>query len=370
MDARYDVRDLDSILSPSLLFYSEIMDANIQRAVELCEGDPSRLRPHVKTHKTPEIVRRELAVGITKHKCATLREAQMLAEAGAPDVLIAYQMVGPNAEALAGLIAEHPGTAFKSVVDDLGAAEALGAAMQGAGQTADVMVDLDVGMHRTGIAADDSALDLYRALTKIQGLNAIGLHAYDGHNRASDVDERNRACDGILAIVRGLRDQLASEGIDASLIVIGGTPPFPYYAQQEGVEASPGTFVLHDCGYGESLPDLGFTPAAILFSRVISKPLPHLACIDLGHKAIAADPVGDRGQVLNVPGAKVGGQSEEHWVLELTDESTHSSLRVGDAVFVCPAHICPTVALHKSAHVVEGGSVTAEWGVTARDRLG
>ncbi len=370
MDARYDVRDLDSILSPSLLFYSDIMDANIQRALELCEGDPSRMRPHVKTHKTPEIVRRELAVGITKHKCATLREAEMLAETGAPDVLIAYQMVGPNADALARLMAAHPNTDFKSVVDDIAAAEALGAAMRSAGQTASVMVDLDVGMHRTGIEAGDAALNLYRALPAIAGLNAVGLHAYDGHNRASNVDERNKACEDILAVVRGLQSQLESEGIAAPLIVIGGTPPFPYYARQEGVEASPGTFVLHDCGYGEGLPDLGFTPAAILFSRVISKPLPHLVCIDLGHKAIAADPVGDRGQVLNVPGAKVGGQSEEHWVLELTDESTHASLKVGDPVFVVPAHICPTVALHKRAHLVEDGSITAEWGVTARDRLG
>ena len=370
MDARYDVRDIDSLLSPSLLFFGEIIDANIRRALELSGDDPSRLRPHVKTHKTPEIVRRELAVGITKHKCATLREAQMLAEAGAPDVLIAYQMVGPNAGALAALMAEHPETEFKSVVDDIGAAEALGAAMQRAGLTAKVMIDLDVGMNRTGIAADESALDLYRALTKIAGLEAVGLHAYDGHNRAKDVAERNRACDDILAVVRGMRDTLEGEGIAAPLLVMGGTPPFPYYALQEDVEASPGTFVLHDGAYGDGLPDLGFTPAAILLSRVISRPLPRLACLDLGHKAIGADPAGDRGRVLNVPGAKLRGQSEEHWVLELTDESTRDSLKVGFPVFVCPTHICPTVALHKSAHLVEGGVVTAEWQVAARDRLG
>lgn len=370
MHARYEVRDLDSLLTPSLLLFSEIIDANIRRALDACGGDPSRLRPHVKTHKIPEIIGRELAVGITKHKCATLREAQMLAQAGAPDVLIAYQMVGPNADALAKLMAEHPHTEFSSVVDDARAAEALGAAMIRAGRTAKVLVDLDVGMHRTGIAADDRALDLYRALAETPGLEPIGLHAYDGHNRAEDVDERDRACDAILSIVRGLRDTLEGEGVAAPLIVIGGTPPFPYYARQGDVDASPGTFVLHDCGYGSGLPDLGFTPAAILFSRVISRPTSRLACIDLGHKAIAADPAGDRGEVLNVPGARVGGQSEEHWVLELTDESTHDGLKVGDPVFVCPTHICPTVALHKSAHLVEGGVVVAEWLVAARDRLG
>lgn len=370
MDARYDVRDIDSLLSPSLLLFSEIIDANIQRALDLCAGDPSRLRPHVKTHKIPEIIERELAVGITKHKCATLREAQMLAEAGAPDVLIAYQMVGPNAGALAKLMVEHPATQFSSVVDDADAAEALGAAMLRAGRTAKVLIDLDVGMHRTGIAADEGALALYRTLTKTPGVEPIGLHAYDGHNRAEDVDERDRACEEILSVVRGLRDTLEGEGVAAALIVIGGTPPFPFYARQGDVDASPGTFVLYDCAYGGGLPDLGFTPAAILFSRVISRPAPHLACIDLGHKAIAADPAGDRGEVLNVPGARVGGQSEEHWVLELTDESTHESLKVGDTVYVCPTHICPTVALHKSAHLVEGGSITAEWRVAARDRLG
>ncbi|MBM3215986.1 D-TA family PLP-dependent enzyme [Candidatus Poribacteria bacterium] len=366
MDDRYAIHDPDSLPSPSLLFYLPIIQANLRRALTLVE-DPARLRPHVKTHKTPELVRMVQAAGVTKHKCATLREAEMLAEEGAPDILIAYQMVGPNQERLATLMARFPETTFRCVADDVSVVEALSSVMSRHELTVDVLVDLDVGMHRTGIAPGDEAAAVYRRIADLPGLEPGGLHAYDGHNRASVVSERDGVGTECLETVRALRNRLVGEGLPVARIVMGGTPPFPFYARQEDVEASPGTFILHDCGYGGTLPDLGFVPAAILFSRVISRPVAGFATIDLGHKAIAADPAGDRGIVLNVPGVRLGGQSEEHWVLELTDSATHG-LRVGDPVFVCPTHVCPTVALHQEAIVIDGGRPVDRWQVAARNR--
>ena len=357
--------ELGEVFTPALLFDEERIERNIRRAVEMADGETDRLRPHVKTHKCPEIVKRALKAGIVKHKCATLLEAQMLAECGASDILIAYQMIGPNCRATARLMAEFPNARFSSVVDDLDAARQLGNAMRESGRAAEVWIDLDVGMGRTGIAPDDCAVQLCRELLRIDGLRLRGLHAYDGHNRSADVNERRGMCEAVLGAVRGLRDRLERDGAGTLSLVVGGTPPYPFYAAESDLEASPGTFALHDHGYRSTLPDLGFEPAAALVTRVISRPRAETACVDLGHKAIAADPVGPRGVVISHPGVETGPQSEEHWTLRLNG----ARLKVGDALYICPTHICPTAALHKQALAVRNGAVVGVWSI-ARERFG
>src|SRR5262245_55069512 len=163
MNPIYTLHDTASVYSPSLLFFKDLIQKNIALAVKMV-GDPKRLRPHVKTHKTPEIVRLELAAGITKHKCATLAEAEMCASCGAPDVFLAYNVVGPNRQRLANLIRTYPGTRFSIQADHPDAVRALSDTLAGAGLTVDVLVDIDVGMHRTGIPAGDGAVALYELI--------------------------------------------------------------------------------------------------------------------------------------------------------------------------------------------------------------
>src|SRR5438105_7154945 len=125
MDATtYALHDPSAVASPALLFYPALIARNVARVVELA-GGPDRLRPHVKTHKTREIVRLELDAGITKHKCATLAEAEMLADCGVPDVMLAYNLVGPNCQRMAQLVLAYPRCRFAVLVDDTGAARAL-----------------------------------------------------------------------------------------------------------------------------------------------------------------------------------------------------------------------------------------------------
>jgi D-serine deaminase-like pyridoxal phosphate-dependent protein len=131
------------------------------------------------------------------------------------------------------------------------------------------------------------------------------------------------------------------------------------------VECSPGTCVFWDFGYGSKLPDLDFLPAALLLTRVISKPGPNLLCLDLGHKAVASENPHPRVQLLNLPEAKAVGHSEEHLVVET--ERAHE-FAVGDCLYGNPWHICPTVALHGQAVVVRNGQVTERWRVAARER--
>ena len=366
MDRRYFIADADQIPSPSLVVYLDLVQQNISRAVAIADGDVSRLRPHVKTHKTREVIEMQREAGITKHKCATLREAEMIAEAGATDVLIAYQMVGPNVDRLVALRRRFPGVDFKVTVDGTDAVEWLGEAMRRSGSTIKTVLDLNVGMNRTGISVSEDAVELYTQMDRKTGVTPWGLHVYDGHIRDEDIEARRKSCDRSLAQMMEMRDRLLAKGLDIPLIVMGGTPTFPIYAETPGVETSPGTFIFFDLGYATRYPDLGFTPAALLLSRIISIPTPGQITLDLGYKAIASDPQGVRGAVLNIEGAEVGHQNEEHWVVKIPQGT---EVRLGQEVYVCPTHICPTVALHQSYYVIDGdGRCIDTWDVTARNR--
>ena len=151
-------------------------------------------------------------------------------------------------------------------------------------------------------------------------------------------------------------------------MVMGGTPTFPIHAELDipGVECSPGTCVLQDDSYRSRYPDLPFTPAALILTRVVSHPAPGPLCLDLGHKAVAADPVGARVRLLEIDDAKLLGHSEEHLVVE-TDRA--SSIPIGTPLLALPTHICPSVALHRRASVIVDGEITGYWEVTARDRV-
>jgi len=369
MNPSYVIRDPSNLFSPCLVFYKELIRHNIARMIEVA-GSPDRLRPHVKTHKTREIVRMELDAGITKHKCATLAEAEMLARCGVRDVFLAYNMVGPNCQRLAKLAKTYPETRFSVTADHATATRALSDAMIAAGQKVGVLIDIDVGQHRTGVPAGPQALALYEALARLPGLQPGGMHVYDGHNHQEDLAERQAAVDKLLGPVLALRDQMEKKGLPVPRMIVGGTPTFPVFARMKlaGIECSPGTCVLHDNGYGTRFKDLtGFIPAALVLSRVVSRPLPNRLTLDVGTKAIASDPpAGKRCILLNVPEYEPVLQNEEHFVV---DTPAAERFDPGDVVYVMPTHICPTCAWHRQAFVVENGSVTETWEIVARDRV-
>jgi D-serine deaminase-like pyridoxal phosphate-dependent protein len=327
-------------------------------------GSADRLRPHVKTHKLGELVQMQMGFGIKKFKCATIAEAEMVARAGAPDVLLAYQPVGPKAQRFAQLVKTFPTTKLAAIADDESAIRALSAAAQAAGVTIRLFLDLDCGMHRSGIAPGARAAELYRLIASLSGLEPAGLHAYDGHIDDKDVSVRTKECDDAFAAVIALRRELSDVPVPA--IVAGGTPSFPIHARRTDVECSPGTSVLWDIGYANGCPDLEFLHAALVLTRVISKPGKNRLCLDLGHKAIAAEKPHPRVQFLNLPDAQAVTHSEEHLVVEtaLADEFS-----VGDVLYGVPRHICPTVALHAEAVVVQDGAATRRWKIAARARM-
>jgi D-serine deaminase-like pyridoxal phosphate-dependent protein len=379
--AWYEIENIDQLDTPALVVYPERVCENIRLAIEMV-GSPDRLRPHVKTHKSPAVTRLMLGAGIRRFKCATIAEAEMLAGEGAPDVLLAYQPIGPKALRLAALIRKFPATSFSCLIDNTEAAEAMAKVFAAAGLDVPVYLDINVGMDRTGIAAGPAAVDLYRTAQRVEGITPVGLHAYDGHIRDADPALRKQKCDeafaGVISLQAAIAELAAGEAPEAGrnaaegsragvTIIAGGSPTFPIHARRPPhIQCSPGTFVYWDKGYGDQFPDQPFSSAALVVTRVISLRGDTRLCLDLGHKSIAPEnDITHRAFFLNGPGLRAVGQSEEHLVVEAGAGHQYG---IGDIFYGMPFHICPTVALYERAMTIEGGRLTGDWATTARDR--
>jgi D-serine deaminase-like pyridoxal phosphate-dependent protein len=365
----YTCAGLDDLPSPALLFYRDLIQANINNAVKMA-GDPARLRPHVKTHKTREIARMQKAAGITKHKCATIAEAEMLAMAGIDDVLLAYPIVGPNTRRVAELMVKYPTLKLAVLADHPKTLAPLADAVRKVGKTVAVLIDLDVGQHRTGIAVGPDAVALYEKIASTPGLVPDGLHAYDGHNHQEALADREAAAKTGLAPVLEMRKTLLARGLPVPRLVVGGTPTYPVYAAWKDLdlECSPGTCSLYDAGYGSRFAEMagGFTPAAVLLTRVVSRPTATRVTFDLGTKSIASDPpMVKRAQLLGLSQYEIVGHNEEHLIIDTPDAARFTP---GDMALSLPWHVCPTVALHRQAVIVADGKIVETWDILSRDR--
>jgi len=364
----YTIQDIDLLDTPALVVYPDRVRENIDRAIAMV-GDAARLRPHVKTHKSPAVTQLMLDAGIGRFKCATIAEAEMLAIQGAPDVLLAYQPIGPKAGRLVKLIDRFPNTRFSCLIDHPGSATAMAAIFAAAGLNVPAWLDINAGMNRTGIVPDDSALQLYQTATALRGITPVGLHVYDGHIRDTDPVVLQQQCDAAFAGVLALRERIAAllPGSPLLPVIAGGSPTFSVHAARESdIQCSPGTFVYWDKGYGDQFPAQPFRPAALVVTRVISRLGDSRLCLDLGHKSIAAENQLDRRVgFLNGEGLVPVGQSEEHLVVEA---GAGHGYAIGTVFYGIPYHICPTVALYDRVFTIEDGKVSGEWRNVARDR--
>ncbi|HVX16357.1 MAG TPA: D-TA family PLP-dependent enzyme [Pirellulales bacterium] len=360
----YEIDNVEEIPSPALIVYPDRCEENIRRMISLA-GGTARLRPHVKTHKMAEMVRLQLAAGIDKFKCATIAEAEMLARAGARDVLLAYPIVGPNIGRLLKLVESFPETRFSALADDAEAVRAISRQFADRSRSIEIVLDIDNGMHRSGISPA-AAADLYRLLATLPGVSPGGLHVYDGHIRDADLAERAEHVRRDFASVDTLWRALIDGGLPVPRVVAGGTPTFPIHARRSDVECSPGTCVFWDIGYATKFPDFDFLHSAVLLTRVVSKPTAERLCLDLGYKAVSPDNQQPRVSLLDLPEAVPVVHSEEHLTVE---SPLAKEFKVGDCLYGVPYHICPTVALHREAVVVENGRAVARWPVAARDRM-
>jgi D-serine deaminase-like pyridoxal phosphate-dependent protein len=360
----YEVSNIGEVTSPALLLYPARIEENIRRMIRIA-GGPDRLRPHVKTHKTAEIVRLQMQQGIGRFKCATIAEAEMAAACGAADVLLAMQPVGPAVPRFLALMRQYPSTTLAAIVDSEPVIDDVARAAASAGLEATLWLDVNSGMNRTGVPPGAEAIRLYRMICARQGLRAGGLHVYDGHIHDSDLAARTRRCDDEFAPVQTMIGDLRAAGLPVPAVVAGGTPTFPVHARRSDVELSPGTTLLWDHGYGSAYPDLDFLPAAVLATRVVSRPAANLVCLDLGVKALASEMPQPRVSLFGMERCRIVAHNEEHLVVETPEADRYPPATI---LYGIPTHICPTVARYEAAAIVEHGRCTGEWPIVARNR--
>lgn len=343
--------------TPALLVYPDRIQQNIDRAIEIA-GGVEQIRPHVKTHKMLKVGEMQVASGITHFKCATIAEAEMMAMAGAQDVLIAYQLSEPRIVQLAKLIQDYPATSFSSLVDNQGSANSLVEKFT-ENSPAEVFLDIDAGHHRTGIPIGPELDDLIRTMEASPTVTIRGLHVYDGHNTDPSLEKRIALSEAALASVL----PYLSQHPDWELVT-GGSPSFGAHCLHQDRRCSPGTFVFWDHGYQQKYPEYGFVYAAVLATRVISKLDDQTFCLDLGHKHVASEGAAPQIHLFGTPPYEQVIHSEEHLVLKFDEPM---DLGVGEMLYGVPRHICPTVALYDSASVISNHVEKDQWEVTARN---
>lgn len=365
-DNWYTINYPEKVDSPALLVYLDRVKDNIQKVIKEVGGKPDRLRPHVKTNKSTEACKLMMDAGIKAFKGATIAEIEMLANAGAKDILLAYQPVGPKVDRFLSLASQYPKVDFHCLVDNIDAATALNEKVIVSQLKIGAYIDLNAGTNRTGIAPGEKTEDLFEEILKMKGLVIKGFHLYDGHLRNPDIELRKKECDEGFLPISKMRENLERKHDLTLEIIAGGTTTFPIHAKRENVTCGPGTFIYWDEGYGSGLPEQSFLNAALVMCRVISLPSDTLVCVDLGHKAIAPEnPLANRVKFLNAPGLVPVSQSEEHLVLEAKKGHEY---KIGDVFYGVPFHICPTVAAYQEAVVFQDGERVASWKIVARDR--
>lgn len=362
----YQLKHAEDIISPALIYYRDILEGNLRRMIALA-GGKERLWPHVKSHKSADMVIWLMKSGISRFKCATIAEGEMVGACGAEHAILSYPLVGPNIDRMIKLMEAFPQTEFYAVGDAEQPLRLLSEAAEAVGIQVNLLIDVNDGLNRTGAPTSQAGV-LFRQAAKMPGLSVRGMHVYDGQRHESLLGERQQLVDRDVEAVYALQNDLLFEGLDCSLMVMGGTPSFPCHVKHADVFLSPGTCLIQDYGYQKDFPDLPFEIGAMLLTRVISHPAPGIFTVDLGYKAVASDPPIPRAVIIGHEDAVTMMQNEEHWVLRMPAGREEERPAIGEALYAAPWHICPTSALYPSILVAKDGLVEAEWPVTARNR--
>lgn len=363
----YRIAGLDSVLTPALAIYPEVVDANIAATLRLLGGEAQRWRPHVKTSKLAFIMRRLVAHGVTSFKCATTLELRTVCEVGAADVLVAYPVVGANARRVRELARLYPDRRISALVENAPQVEA----WRGGG--VGLFIDVNPGMDRTGVE-QERAGEIVRLARVIgeAGIEFRGLHYYDGHVGKLGLPERERVTHEGYARLLEIVAALERSGAPPAEVITAGTPAFPGTLSYEAFarapflhRASPGTIVYGDCTSLAQLPgEFGYRPAALVVSAVVSHPTAGRVTCDAGHKSVSADAGVPTCAVLGHPDWRPQAPSEEHLPIEIPPDAARPA--VGEYLYLVPRHVCPTVNNFDDALLVAGGRILGVERVTAR----
>jgi D-serine deaminase-like pyridoxal phosphate-dependent protein len=356
---------LAEVDTPALVLDLDAFERNLARLAGAVAGRGVRVRAHAKTHKCPEIARRQLAAGAIGVCCQKVSEAEAMVEGGIGDVLVSNEVVGGSK---VGHLAALAGRAKIGVcVDDAGNVRELDAACAGAGTRLDVYAEVDVGAGRCGVAPGAPALALAREVIRSANLRFAGLQAYHGaaqHLRS--MSARRAAIAAAAEAAHSTRKLLEREGIACPVVTGAGTGSFMFEIES-GVynEIQPGSYVFMDADYARNewaAPLPRFEHALFVLATVMSRPAPRRAVVDAGLKASSVD--SGMPAVWERPGLRYARASDEHGVIEIAPGAAAPAL--GEKLLLVPGHCDPTVNLYDWYVCTRAGVVEALWPITAR----
>jgi D-serine deaminase-like pyridoxal phosphate-dependent protein len=368
-DERYRVCSIDDVLTPALAVYPEILAANIGRTLDWLGGNADRWRVHIKTAKLAYTLRMLVERGVGNFKCATTLELLVACRSGVADVLLAYPAVGGNARRVREIAEQFSGVRISVLVEN---EEQV---LQWRGGSVGVFLDINPGMNRTGIEQSDRArvVNVLRAVGEAE-LEFRGLHYYEGqHGELADFERTAAAHAGYDRLLE-LVGEIQRCGVRVPEVITAGTPTLPcslaYKGFQEGEfihRVSPGTIVYCDATSLAQLPsDHGYAPAVLILTRVVSRPHQGVVTCDAGHKAVSADKGLPTCVVTGHPELMPLSPSEEH--LPVAVDAGARGPEVGEALYLLPRHVCPTVNNFDWALVVRDGLIESVEKVSARGR--
>ncbi len=354
--------DLDT---PVLCVDRDVMETNIARIVSSCREHGVQWRPHTKCHKSPEIAHLLLQAGAAGITCAKLGEAEVMAEHGIADILIANLIVG---ESKLRRLVELRRVADPIVcVDHPDQVTALAQAMGAAGQTLRVLIEIDIGLNRVGCAPGPSTLELAKLVTQSPALELAGIMGYEGHLlRIQDAAEKEQLIGEALAVLADNRSLLEQAGIPCEIVSCGGTGSFKYAVRQAGIsELQAGGGMFMDAFYRHDCQVTAWDYAMTVLTTIVSRPTPERAIIDAGRKTM--DGNHHAPLALNRDGVFVERLSAEHGELRL--EPNSQGLRIGDRLEIVPGYSDMTCVLHDYIYGFRGDRLDVIWPIRGRGKL-
>jgi D-serine deaminase-like pyridoxal phosphate-dependent protein len=355
--------------TPAILIDAPTVRRNVRRLADYAKEHNLKLRPHTKTHKSTLLARLQIEHGAAGLTVAKVGEARVMARV-TDDLLLAYPAVdAARCVAVADLAREHT---VRVAIDSVEAADALSASARRAESTVGILIDLDVGLHRTGVQSPREALALSQHVASAKGLRLDGLFFYPGHIKGPSPQQRQQL-ETVDALLQETIHLWRRHGLQAA-IVSGGSTPTAYQSHlvPHMTEFRPGTYVFQDMngvrgGYA-SLDDC----AARVIATVVSTAVPGQFVIDAGSKTLTSDrcspaPESGFGHVIEYPGAKITKLTEEHG--QVSADRGEGMPKVGERVTVIPNHICPCINLHDQVWWREEGESPRPIPVDARGKV-
>ncbi|KAF2636399.1 hypothetical protein P280DRAFT_472955 [Massarina eburnea CBS 473.64] len=357
---------IDSLDTPSMIVDLNVMESNIKKLFTHFLPTGVNIRPHLKTTKSAVLAQRLVAAGAKGGCVAKLSEAEVMCELGFTDLLITCEVVGAvKVNRLVELFNKF--RSIRIVVDSIVGTKAIDDALEASGinEPITTIIDLDVGLHRTGVQPGETALALAKFVGESKHLNLIGVQGYEGHlQHVHGFEERKKLCLESMAILTQTAEAFREAGHKIDVVTTGGTGTSEFCVTVPGItEIQPGSFLFMDTDYRNAV-GTHYEQSLFILSTVISNQGPTIVTIDAGLKSLTTDSGLAECKAL---GYTYGVLGDEHGSLEWEDIAL--KLKIGDKVEMVPSHIDPTINLHDFYYAHRNGVIEEIWKVDSRGKV-